>query len=50
MVFHKNHTKPQILAKHAIGFAVYGSYPDQHIKSSQEEVYNQFVEFISNYV
>jgi len=32
------------------GFAVYGSYPDQHIKSSQEEVYNQFVEFISNYV
>jgi len=30
------------------GFAVYGSYPDQHIKSSQEEVYDQFIEFLNN--
>ncbi|KAF8541012.1 dienelactone hydrolase family-domain-containing protein [Trichophaea hybrida] len=32
------------------GFAVYGSYPDHHIKLSQEKVFDQFVEFISNYV
>ena len=32
----------------AVGFAVYGSYPDQHIKSSQEEVYDQFIEFLNS--
>ncbi|KAA8901952.1 Alpha/Beta hydrolase protein [Sphaerosporella brunnea] len=31
------------------GFAVYGSYPDYHIKSSQEEAFEQFVQFLDRH-